>query len=91
MRTLLTIVAAALLSWAAIASAATGTYKGESKADHGKLCHYDVQGRDRTIRIPNVAMCPLTREFPAAPAAGTNAAPPATSDAAGGHGSEGQI
>ena len=89
MRTLLIIVAAVLLSWTAIVSAATGTYKGESKADHGKLCHYDVHGSDRTIRIPSVAMCPLTREFPAAPAGSTNAVPPAATHAAEGHGSEG--
>lgn len=86
------LIAVSLLSWAATASAATGTYKGESKAAHGKLCHYDVQGSDRTVNIPSTAMCSRLHEFPATPPNGSTSTPPeAVSDAgamkaSGGHG-----
>lgn len=72
------LLAAVLASWAVAATAATGTYTGESRAPHGKYCHYDVQGKDHLIRVPNTAMCMRTREFPtAAPGEGTSAAPAA--------------
>ena len=79
------LLASVLVSWVVAAAAATGTYTGESKAPHGKYCHYDVQGKDHTVQIPNTAMCLRTHEFPSAPPGGsTRAAPPeATSNAAG--------
>lgn len=76
------ILAAVLVSWVVVAAAATGSYTGESKAPHGKYCHYDVQSKDHTIEVPNTAMCMRTHEFPSAPPGpSTSAAPPAASGA----------
>lgn len=65
-----------------MAAAATGVYKGETKGGKGKICHYDVNGTDRTSQAPNYAMCPLTREFtvPAPSGSTDTAAPPAVSN-----------
>lgn len=61
--TALLVMTASLAAWAVTVAAATGVYKGETRGSAGMICHYDVNGTDRTVDIPNYAMCPQTREF----------------------------
>lgn len=41
----------------------TGLLRGESPDGDRKLCSYNVNGVERTLRIDNTATCPINQSF----------------------------